>query len=236
MKWQASKGLKEDGRFNQECADIASIKLERTDTNEFKVPEAERFNNLNDKVFQGDQGDDKKKGILNSLFGFTPQFKVDKGQAAGDESKIKKQMTTVSVPIHDINGNINSISLTIHNKLAANVKAIFNEIFIEYPEFRIINQKNCCGYNYRPIKKGDGKPSNTLSNHSFGTAFDINSSVNKYRKDKDGNANQKPLASGDTDTEMRTLGHQVVQICAKHGFGWGGQYGDDMHFSIFNGG
>ncbi len=65
-----------------------------------------------------------------------------------------------------------------------------------------------------------------MSNHSKGGAIDINWSVNPFSKGAKGE---------DNDTMVRTTNHPVVQAFARHGFGWGGSYGDYMHFSIFAG-
>ena len=66
--------------------------------------------------------------------------------------------------------------------------------------------------------------------HSFGCAIDINPDVNPFTK------NGKPQSSGDSNTKIRTNNSVVVKIFAKYGWGWGGRYGDYMHFSKANGG
>lgn len=60
----------------------------------------------------------------------------------------------------------------------------------------------------------------TLSNHSFGTAFDINAQWNPIGK--------PPAAEG----KLGCL-YRIVPFANKHGFYWGGHYGkrpDGMHF------
>jgi hypothetical protein len=60
-----------------------------------------------------------------------------------------------------------------------------------------------------------------LSNHSWGTAFDINASTNGY--------NKKPAAIGKPGCLL-----PLVPIAEKHGFAWGGFFGspDGMHFEV----
>lgn len=60
-----------------------------------------------------------------------------------------------------------------------------------------------------------------LSNHSWGTAFDINATWNGY--------NKKPAAIGKTGCLL-----QLVPIAEKHGFAWGGFFKspDGMHFEV----
>lgn len=72
------------------------------------------------------------------------------------------------------------------------------------------------GYAFRPIRG----QTETLSNHSSGTAVDLN-------------ANDHPLGKRETFTmEQETI---VRQIAAKYGCRWGGDYknrADEMHFEI----
>ena len=135
----------------------------------------------------------------------------------------------------------------IAKKLAANVRAIFEDIYTNAPHFKVCSTG---GYCYRKVNNGSG--SNKLSNHSWGAAFDINAGIDaKYMDSSKSvvttNANSvnsklnpfwkggKPLETGDTEYAMRTRNHPVVKACAAHGFGWGGEYGDYMHFSYFGG-
>lgn len=76
-------------------------------------------------------------------------------------------------------------------------------------------------YEYRNTSSG------TMSNHAYGCAIDINPVYNEQKKYVD----DKP----DNNKYIRTKNHPVVRIFAKHGWGWGGSYGDFMHFSPFYG-
>ena len=76
-------------------------------------------------------------------------------------------------------------------------------------------------YQYRNTAKG------TLSNHAFASAIDINPGYNPWLNCMDGET--------DDDLHIRTVSHPVVKIFANYGWGWGGYYGDFMHFSALNG-
>jgi len=76
-------------------------------------------------------------------------------------------------------------------------------------------------FNARLQKKKGGGFVRTPSNHSFATAFDINSDFNPQGK--------KPPAVGQTGSVR-----ELVPIFEKHGFRWGGLFPtpDGMHFEI----
>ena len=76
-------------------------------------------------------------------------------------------------------------------------------------------------FNPRLQKKKNGGFVQTPSNHSFGTAFDINSDFNAQGK--------KPPAVGQPGSVR-----ELVPIFEKHGFRWGGTFPtpDGMHFEI----
>ena len=76
-------------------------------------------------------------------------------------------------------------------------------------------------FNARLQKKKGGGFVQTPSNHSFATAFDINSDFNPQGK--------KPPAVGQKGSVR-----ELVPIFEKHGFRWGGQFPtpDGMHFEV----
>ena len=76
-------------------------------------------------------------------------------------------------------------------------------------------------FNARLQKKKGGGFVQTPSNHSFGTAFDINSDTNPQGK--------KPPAVGQAGSVR-----ELVPIFEKHGFRWGGLFPtpDGMHFEV----
>ena len=118
--------------------------------------------------------------------------------------------------------------ITVHKALINEVQGIFTEL----KNAGVILNKYIGGYFFRPINNPSHPGSTTLSMHSFGCAIDINYNLNPFVK------GGVPLTSGD-DTpagKVRTLGSPIVRAFAKYGWGWGGRYGDYMHFSKANGG
>ena len=133
---------------------------------------------------------------------------------------MKSYLTTISVPACDKTGNVRNISITVHNKLADEVQAIFNEMAqIKFP----LNNE-VYGYSWR----GMASNSKNRSHHSYGVAIDINASSNP--------ATYWGYSPNPSDPYY--INQTVVEIWKKHGFYWGGDwsknYYDPMHFSYTN--
>lgn len=144
--------------------------------------------------------------------------------------------------------------IRMHKKLEAPLKAAFEEIK-NLGDFRV----TCVGgWDYRNVNNGSGVKQ--LSNHSFGVAIDINpgSAGNpffnthnlpqsdemipqtgpwpwQYKTTKSGKAISVYNGVYSRKNCIWCWRHPVVCIMAKHGFGWGGYYGDTMHFSAIGG-
>ncbi|MFO0615872.1 MAG: M15 family metallopeptidase [Polyangiaceae bacterium] len=73
------------------------------------------------------------------------------------------------------------------------------------------------GFLLQRYKRGSGNTS--ISNHAYGTAFDINSVPNSYRA--------IPAPRGAWGTVV-----PLVPLAIDHGFYWGGFYNDGMHFEV----
>lgn len=162
----------------------------------------------------------EKNKRLNELFGGSPPArKPVRPEPSGFKDKY---MTTITFVNHG-----KSHSVQIHKGVAKRLKDCLEEIS-KTTSF-VINDIG--GYSWRCIKRPNGACGSSLSNHSYGLAIDINfnGGVNPYI------SNGKPLASGDSNTKIRTWNSPVVKIMNKYGFGWGGAYGDYMHFSYLGG-
>ena len=156
-------------------------------------------------------GESNRALVINKL-GFS---------AAPTKAECDAAMTTIKVDTLK-HGKMN---IQIHKSLSSTIDQIFREI--KDAGFDVYQVG---GYCYRQINNPSNKSKNRpLSMHSFGCAIDINWSENPFIK------GGKPLTEGDTTTKMRTYNSPVVRIMAKYGFGWGGRYGDYMHFSMANG-
>lgn len=163
-----------------------------------------------------------KKARINELFG--------SDGLPTTESKSRSYAKTIEV----VNKG-KTFSVTVHNKLCNKIKAIFDEI--DKTDYKIIG-RSIPSFDWRFVKRRDGSYGSSRSNHAYGVAVDINgcpgsplsANCNPYTS-----ATANSQTSGDTDVKIRTWNHPVVAIFAKYGFGWGGAYGDFMHFSYFGG-
>lgn len=155
---------------------------------------------------------------------------LQSGQPIKLLNSFRRKITEVSVPqlvgINDVrtdalqragakfNGKIQFFTAAQAQLLAA-----FAEIESAGLKDRIISIAGT--FNARLIKKPKGGATRTPSNHSFGTAFDINSDFNHQ--------GVRPLPTG-----RRGSVRELVPIFEKHGFRWGGLFKtpDGMHFEV----
>lgn len=149
------------------------------------------------------------------------------GQGSAENVRMDSLMVYIPVtlrkddnPEHDIHARFK-----VNKAIADRMKHAMDEIYrlnvLHFPNY----PDGTGGYVYRAI---DG--TNTTSNHAYGMAVDLSPSMNPiYRSNY---FTHGPIDSHkDSKIYIRTLNHPVVKIMDKHGFGWGGLYGDTMHFS-----
>ncbi len=144
------------------------------------------------------------------------------------EQEAAAQMTTITVPVWKIGADgeryASKFKLTIHKKLAKNVKAIFKEIYALDMKFPIRVLK---GYGYRKVG-GVGLSNSTLiSMHAFGAAIDINpwDYDNDYYLGKGNDLRDK--------SNPYCIPDEVIEIFERYGWFWGGNFeicADTMHF------
>ena len=110
-------------------------------------------------------------------------------------------------------------NIQIHRKAADSIRFLFNEL----SQLGLTDLIHTWGGSFVPrLVRGS---STALSNHAFGTAFDINMEWNGLGK--------KPLPEGSFGSVV-----PIVPIAEKHGWFWGGHYTsrlDGMHFEYVNG-
>lgn len=96
---------------------------------------------------------------------------------------------------------------SVHKRIARLV-----DLLIDESERRgyLLVKGQCGGYNCRPIGG-----TSTASNHSWGLAIDVNWGRNPMKR---------PLT---TD-----IPRWMIDLWARYGFAWGGDYGDPMHFEF----
>lgn len=146
------------------------------------------------------------------------------GLPASNE-EASKYMTTVSVPIVDIDGNRSSRNVTLHREIAGDFVSIMTEIAnAGFP----IKDVGC--YNWR-----SAAASSSRSHHSYGVACDLNANENYMIKNGQVVAGSY-YRPGDDPYSFPANG-VVVRTFAKYGWGWGGTWSsskDYMHFSLTN--
>lgn len=124
--------------------------------------------------------------------------------------------------------------ITVHKDLVEEVKSIFNEIYNLG-----FNVKLLGGYTYRTVNNPNYPNSTKLSMHSFGCAIDINWKDNPFKSSQSRPFEYPPDYWGsikyNSNECIWTNDHPVVRIFKNHEWGWGGRYGDFMHFSKANG-
>ena len=112
-----------------------------------------------------------------------------------------------------------SRGIRVHRLVAESLKSVFAELWKLYPSQEAIEKvdlhKIGGAYYYR-IRRG----SRRLSNHARGIAIDIDPVDNPMHKGSRGDMPAK-----------------VIDVFVRHGWKWGGVYGDPMHFeAVDNGG
>lgn len=139
-----------------------------------------------------------------------------------NETEMQQYLTRIEVEIIDDNGNEGKMTLTVHKKLAAEIKAIFKEM--KEQKFKIKTWE-CGAYNWRAMASDSSK----LSYHSYGSCVDINTYNNAA------SYTGGTYLPGQDEFAVTT---EIVNIWKAHGFYWGGDwegyYFDPMHFTYTN--
>jgi hypothetical protein len=145
------------------------------------------------------------------------------GKADGLFSKFgnwtKQNIVTVNIPqLKGIKGAPTSSNIQFHRLAAQQVQAMFGA----WEGAGLLDRILSClswGGSYVPRLVRGGA---SLSNHAFGTAFDINVSCNRL--------GVQPALAGEEGSVRK-----LVPIANEHGFFWGGHYAkrtDGMHFEV----
>lgn len=205
--------------------DVYSLVCERMTQTELEADSAR------ERYFGGEISDEEFFGM--DFWLRTPGYNTAKGKLLfGDESKwsfdsreeAEAHMVSVSVPVwrlSDGKKTSGKATLTVHEALADEVVAIFTEIYNDSEQFPILNVG---GYGWR---------SSATSEHSCGTAIDINYEQNYQIRGEQVLAGSywRPYE----DPYSITPDGSVVRIFEAHGWSWGGtaweSNRDYMHFS-----
>lgn len=138
-------------------------------------------------------------------------------------AEMQQYLTTITIDINNAQGKKTTTQITVHKKVAEDVKAIFRDI--QASGFKI---KSVGRYSWR-----GAAASNNRSHHSYGVAIDINPNENYMIK------NGKIISGsfwrpGQNEFSI-TPGGPVVNAFARRGWSWGGNWKsskDYMHFSL----
>ncbi len=146
----------------------------------------------------------------------------------GDGIRVTNDWATqniISVPIPQLNGKtfaghvINNGTINFHKQGAERLRNLWaaweNAGLLD----RILTFEG--GYAARYIRRSAGRSPRPLSNHAWGTAFDINAAFNGF--------GSQPALVG-----QRGCVRELVAIANQNGFFWGGHFltKDGMHFEI----
>ena len=156
----------------------------------------------------------------NFIFGSTTKYYTMSEPPWGynGSKEAKNHMITINVPVWKLSKSKktpSTMSFQIHYKLAAQVQAIFNDIYaldIKFPIMKI------SGYSYRRMVVPWIKKNPYMSQHSFGTCIDINKPYNLFYRYKDKRNTKSPYY----------IPASVIEIFEKYGWTWGGKFKEGL--------
>lgn len=138
-------------------------------------------------------------------------------------SQMKRYLIQIEVPILNREGKDATMKLTVHKKLAGEIKAVFEDL----KKAGIRTVPSCtAAYNWRKMATNSSKQ----SYHSYGSVVDWNWTYNPICYPGTTGYRSQPKSQFMAD-------QKVVGIWKSHGFYWGGDwksYHDYMHFSYTN--
>ncbi len=137
-------------------------------------------------------------------------------------NEMQKYLTQITVPIINKNGYEATMILTVHKKLAVEIKEVFKDM--AKAGFKI-KPEETAGYNWRTMASN----SSNISHHSYGCVVDVNWTSNGASYTSWGYHPGKDEFS---------VTQKIADIWKRHGFYWGGDwssaYFDPMHFTYTN--
>lgn len=137
-------------------------------------------------------------------------------------SEMQNYLTQIKVGIINSKGKADTMTLTVHKKLATEIKAVFADL--KKAKFKVLPEETA-GYCWRMMASNSSK----VSHHSYGCVIDLNWTHNGASYTSWGYNPGKDEYSVTKD---------IVDIWKKHGFYWGGdwskEYNDPMHFTYTN--
>lgn len=128
-----------------------------------------------------------------------------------DQGWVREHITTVEVPqLFGIEGAPESGKVSFNRQLVGQLQALFS----------LIDRRLLLSWAGSYVPRFVRGSKTKLSNHSFGSAFDINAAWNGFRK--------QPALRGNKGSVR-----EFVLLAYDLGFYWGGWYNDGMHFEAY---
>jgi|GEM_PF-689536 len=240
---KAAQGLCEDMGKCAEAKDPAEVKI---DAQSYDMDEAELNSRLQQSRFMADQG--------FAMIEYEGQIKIDSNMTAYEAIKrnvgkdcpadVINNLSLVDVLYYSFDNQVHKGQIVVHKKLAEDVQEIFALAYkLKFPISKVVPisddrynwnddksvmDNNTSSFNYRNIANSD-----SVSDHAFGFAIDINPFLNPYT-DKKGtpspsNASYNPNLPGALSAD-----HPLVKKFISLGWKWGGNWKgakDYQHFS-----
>lgn len=212
--WQKANGIESDGKVGSESAEVASrlkgsalgfetVPVPAPKKSEYKPPRP---------PFSAPSGITREK-----MFGSFEYKKINSSEIRILGTWVQENIVAIEIPqLAGVEGASKQGKVLFHKKAAAQLKAVFDVIEELGLADRVIS---FAGTFYPRFVRGSSK---SLSNHSFGSAIDINAPQNWL--------NQQPAAVGKKGSLL-----ELVPIFNAFGFYWGGHYTrrlDGMHFEV----
>lgn len=161
-------------------------------------------------------------------------------KAKGVPPAIAKRLALVKVKYRGYDGKTYTGQIVVHESMEASITRIFERILAEtkFPIHSVIpvsdkqygwsdqnsvKGNNSSGFNYRLVSG-----SHEVSDHSFGSAIDINPLINPWVKAGTKNRNYDPAQEGTLHAFSK-----VVKIFKKEGWKWGGDWKNSKDWQHF---
>ena len=152
------------------------------------------------------------------------------------------RMVVVTITYNGFDHKRHQGQIVVDQSVSNDVRKIFAEIErTGYPITKVIPivaygwdddasiaDNNTSAFNYRHVI-GPGQRTDTLSNHSYGRAIDLNPKINPFVS-KNGSS---PRLYDPKRPGTLTLESQVTQIFLRHGWKWGGQWRNGKDYQHF---
>lgn len=210
--------------------------------------------NQNNNDNQGNSGEISKMRItLADGFYYEPISDEIKQRITGKSYKENDKLDYsdlryIRVKYIDFNGNEQSGELIMNVRVADDILEIFKELYdnrYQIEKMHLIDDynaddeasmadNNTSAFNYRTIDGTD-----TISDHGYGIAIDINPLYNPYVRNGFGGRNILPVNGGTYADRNKDFAHKIVSgdICynafISRGFKWGGEWDTTKDYQHF---